>query len=294
MSRFKYAASFRRLLQAIEPKPKEVLSARRHLKNIKARLNKSFDIARVAIIGSHAKKTAVRNYSDVDILVVLRKKEVLWGGSIISSSTLLKHIRDDLFDRYPMTEVRRDTQAVAVRFASGGLGVDVVPAFFDAPLYGKHPIYYIPNGTGGWINTSPDAQLKYLNDTDDKYKGKLKNIIKLIKWWKYARTATISINSFYLETVLSNSCVRPGGTYSSILGDSFITLNGIGAMEIPDPLGISGLLDLANTSTKTIDALASINYSTEHSIRAKNAAMERDYDEAIRQWDIVFNGNFRV
>jgi predicted nucleotidyltransferase len=142
------ARRFNRLIANVQPGLTAVRRARLQFSQIQTRLNRSFRVARIVPIGSHAKNTALASYSDVDILAVLRRHEARWGGTYVSSDTFLRNVRDDLVDRYPATGIRRDGQAAVVHFAQGAYRVDVVPAIYFQAASSGHPIYRIPDGAG--------------------------------------------------------------------------------------------------------------------------------------------------
>jgi hypothetical protein len=286
------ASQFRVLLKNIAPQSVEVTRAKRHLNGIKARIAKAYPVARASIIGSHIKGTALRRLSDVDILLVLRRDAIRRGEGFISSGTLLKNVRDELRGRYPNTEIRRDAQAVAVRFGRGEHGVDVVPAIFGAPSATGHPVYIIPNGTGGWLDTSPDGQLKTLKAADEKSGGKLTSVIRLMKWWMFSRVQWIPLDATHLESVVVKMGVSRSSAYSTLLSNVFRTLQGRAGSAIRDPIGISGLLPIASTDAQKQEVLSAVRYAVDHSLRAVEAEEDGNHQEAIRQWKIVFNQRF--
>ena len=100
--------------------------AKAHLLTIRSRLSKSFDVGRFIPIGSYARKTAIRRYSDVDYMVQLKRNEVKWGGDIVKSSTVLRRVKADLEDRFIHTNIRLDQQAAVVEFGQGQHAMDIV------------------------------------------------------------------------------------------------------------------------------------------------------------------------
>ena len=84
------------LVARVGPQAGELSSAASHLATVRSRLLASFDVARILRIGSHARDTAIRWHSDLDMLAVLRRNEAKWGKSIVSSSTFLSRVIDDL------------------------------------------------------------------------------------------------------------------------------------------------------------------------------------------------------
>src|SRR5690606_24768753 len=98
-----------------------------HRREIETRLKNTLEVSKIEMIGSYARASAIRQTSDIELLVVLRNTEWQWGGSRKSSSTVLNRVREQLLSRYPNTAVGRDGQAIVVTF-SDGKSVDVVPS----------------------------------------------------------------------------------------------------------------------------------------------------------------------
>jgi DNA polymerase sigma len=82
------------LVRYIQPQPSELKAARSHRATVRQRLISSFDISKIVPIGSHSRDTAIRWYSDLDVMAILRRNEAKWGGSLVSSSTLITRVRN--------------------------------------------------------------------------------------------------------------------------------------------------------------------------------------------------------
>lgn len=280
------------LASRIQPQPGELKAARRHLLTVRKRLATSFDVSKIVSIGSHARETAIRRYSDLDVMAVLRGNEVKWGGDLVSSSTVLQKVRNDLQDRYIHTEVRRDQQAVVLDFADGEQSLDIVPALF-LRLEKLRPLYMIPDGNGEWLETSPEAHNHYFATAVKKSGGKLRKLIQLIKWWKYSREQPIPIQSFHLDLLFASSglCIgiRP---YTHCLYEAFKLLMERECRGFRDPLGISGVVYAAQTDAQWEVITKAAQYALAHARAAIVAEFSKDYVEANRQWSIVFNGEY--
>ncbi len=226
-------------------------------------------------------------------MLVLKVSEIRWGGSLKSSSTVLSEVRNQLRGRFYRTEVGRDGQAVVVDFADGGgeHPVDVVPAFFVKVE--KFPVFCIPDGEGRWIETSPQAHGKYIAQGDASCAGKLKRVAKLIKYWRVCRLAQIPLNSFHLELLLAQEGTCIGvKTYGQCLAQAFQLLASRNCRALQDPIGISGWIKAANTEAKQGQVQAAVQDSAIHALRALVAEQAGQTEEAIHQWDMVFNGKF--
>jgi hypothetical protein len=256
-------------------------------------LNRSFRVARVIPIGSHAKGTALKGYSDVDILAVLRRREARWGGAYVNSETFLRNVRVDLVERYPATEIRRDGQAAVVHFAQGAYLVDVVPAIYFQAAASGHPIYRIPDGAGGWQPTAPEIHAAYLAAADRRSGGKLRHVVQLIKLWVHDRATALPLSSFHLEMILAAARTCEGVMpVSRALTLAFLLLESRAGAALRDPCGISGLILATETEAKRQLLTRSLESAADHARAAYEAEQSGDKDEAIRQWRIIFGQRF--
>lgn len=268
----------------------------RHRSTVSGRLKSSFELSQIIPIGSGARGSAIAQSSDLDLLVVLRRQEVTWGDRLMSSDSVLRNLRAELDGRFQQTELGKDGQAISVYFESGQYPVDVVPAAFSkmVQIGGRTiPVYIIPNGQGEWLVTSPAAHNSYIGSGDVRSGGKLKNVAKLIKYWRWCRTPEIPLNSFHVEMLLASENICAGvKTYPTCLAEALDKLAARKCRALVDPLGISGYIKAANTESKQERVVAAVADSAFHAGRAVAAERAGDVDEALRQWDIVFNGLF--
>lgn len=279
----------RRLIVKIQPRPNELQKAMLHSITIRKRLNKSFDLKKFMKIGSHLRGTAIRSSSDIDYIAVLARNNAKWGGKMINSATFLEKVRDDLNDRFKLTTVRRDMQAVVVHFGQGQHSMDIVPAIFSKFHRGK-PLYWIPDGNDDWIETSPELHNKFILTGKVKSGAKLVKVLQLLKWWKFSRSEPIPILTFHLDMLLASSDVCVGiKPYTRCLYEAFKLLKERECRGFRDPLGISGVIYAAHTDTQLEKVSQSVDYAFKHASSAMQAEAWKDYDEAKRQWNIVFN-----
>lgn len=81
-------------------------------------------------------------------------------------------------------------------------------------------------------------------------------------------------------------------SYTQCLVEAFQLLAERGGRALQDPVGISGLIPAANTDSKRSQLATAVRNAAFHAIRAWEAEAGRNTPEAVRQWDIVFNGHF--
>lgn len=282
---------FSALLLRIQPTEAERARAAQHIAVIKVRLKTVFDISTTRITGSAARGTSIRGGSDTDLFAVFRKVNFTRGGGLIGSDTVLDHVRRQLLMRYPSSDVGRDIMAVTVRF-SDGHQVDVVPALFDS-FRETHPVYLMPDGMGGWMQTAPSLHDQYIQKANSISGGKLRYVAQMMKYWRACRSPQIPISSFHLEMLLAQEGTCRGvKSYAACLRDTFRVLAARSCRDLQDPLGISGYIPAARTDNQREIASASIASSRNH----VNSAVELeavDSGESIRQWNLVFNYRFR-
>ena len=151
------ARRFQKLLASLAPNKTEVARTAKHFATVRKALKRRYEVVRAIRIGSHAKGTAIANFSDLDMLVVLRRPDLEWGRDPIQPTTLLDWIRSDLAVSFPRTKVRRDGMAVTLAFGGGAYAMDVVPALYVGHHDRGRPLYAIPTPDGGWRSTSPEA-----------------------------------------------------------------------------------------------------------------------------------------
>jgi hypothetical protein len=234
-------------------------------------------------------------------MLVLNIGEVRWGDGWKLSSTVLNNVRDQLQDRYTSTEIGRDGQAIVVDFADGQYSVDVVPAVyvgstpvsFIGNVVRNYPVYKIPDGEGWWMETSPLAHTRYLNLHNLRSRQKLYNLVKLVKFWRSCRFPHVPLSSFHVELLLAKQGICLGAkTYGQCLYEALAEIRDRAARALQDPINISGLVKAAATEVKQERILDAVSFSAAHAFSALKAEEAGDTKEALRQWDIVFNGQF--
>lgn len=286
--------AFNKLIARLQPTNVGVIKAKAHAQSIKARLQNSFKLKNHIFMGSTARQTAIKGYSDVDLLAVLPRDALKWGNGWISSDTFIRNVRNDLDNRFHATEVRRDKQAVVINFGGGAEPVDVVPAVFhEFKTAHKVPVFLIPNGDGGWLETVPAAHNNYIKAAMERSGGKLARTIQILKHWRNCRTPPIPLASIHLELLLASSGICAGPkSYARCLFESFQLLHKRECRGLHDPTGLAGVLYAVHTDSQAERLVNAVGHALDHSKWALMAEGGKDWREAIRQWNIVFNGGF--
>ena len=284
--------SFQLLIGRIQPLETELQAARQHLATIRTRLETEFEVSKCFPIGSFARGTSIRGFSDTDLLAVFRKTAFTWGDNLINSDTALEKVRVALAERYPNSDVYKDGIAIAVSF-SDGRHVDVVPGVFDSMYKEKWPVYLIPDGSGTWMQTSPSLYDAYLSEANTASGSKMIYVAQLMKFWRECREPRIPLSSFHIEMVLAYEEVCKGvKSYADCMLEILRSLARRECRAMRDPYGIAGNIPAVKTASQRERALASVTNSRDHAESAVSADLRSDLAEARRQWDIVFNTKF--
>jgi hypothetical protein len=199
--------------------------------------------------------------------------------------------------RFKFTSIGKDAQAVVVSFGAGTQVVDVVPAFWNgmakSDLVKKNrPLFTIPDGSGGWFETSPQAHRTYIENEDEASGGRLRRTAQLIKFWG-TRRGHVMLTSFHVELLLAHSgiCRAPGG-YAQYILEAFELLASRQCRAFQDPLGISGFIPAARTTAQVKDVLAAVRTSLVFARLAREAELSRNVVVAYAYWNRVFKGGF--
>jgi|GEM_PF-768054 len=284
--------NFGRLIRKVQPTEGELKKAKSFSLSCRKRLTKSFDLKKFQRIGSHSRCAAIKLHSDLDFLVILARNEAKWAEKIVNSDTFIKKVSQDLNGRYVHTVVRKDKQAIVINFGRGQNSMDVVPGIFKG-FDNKHPVYWIPDGIGNWIETSPEAHNSFIREENIRSGQKLTKVAQLIRYWKHCRSTSIPISSFYVDLLLASSGVCIGvKSYPEIMCQFFKLMADRGCRGLRDPLGISGVIYAVQTDNQAKVLVSAIENSLEHARKAILADNSKRFVEANNQWSIVFNHEF--
>lgn len=286
---------FSTLLERIAPLAAEVEARASHAKVIRQALVSEFgDVSRLELIGSHTRRTAIRGYSDVDFLAVLKKRSVTRGESLVQPSTVLGRVKNALEDRLSGYGTRLGIRgpSVTIEFSQGP--VDVVPGFYNGTTaLDGYPVFAIPDAMGAWQDTSPQRHGKFIKEENERSRYTLSPTIRLLKRWKYSRNPAVPCLGFHIELLLAKEAVCVGARkYGECLLDAFRLIRDRDGSQLNDPLGISGRIPAVYTDAQASSLYKAAAYAADHAARAVDAEEGGNVDEAYRQWQIVYNQEF--
>lgn len=277
------------MLKRIQPTGGETQAAGRHFDTIRTRLETVFTVKKFFAAGSFSRETFIRGRSDVDVFAQVTLDEIRWGNERKSSFTVLDNFRKQIEARLPNTRVGRDVHAIVVEFSD--MDMDVVPAAWAGfSAQHKRPLYLIPDGNGGWMESNPEIHNAYIESKNLESRGKLRAVAQLFKFWRGCRNATIPISSFHIEMVLASEGICTGvKSYAECMTELLQKMAERDCAGIRDPKGISGNIAATKSEAQRATALAAVRQSRDC---AKSALQFESYGvtaEALQQWDYVFN-----
>ncbi len=287
------ARLFAHLLDRLEPVGTELDARSKHRGTIEQGVRGAYPaISKVEVIGSHTRGTAIRRFSDVDYLAVLRRQDLMRNGMLVQSSTVLTNLRNALAKRFPYTQVRIDGPAVVVAFAEGDGAVDVVPAYWTRPLSASdgYPVYGIANGDGGWVITTPQRHSAYINQRHVKHANRLRGVLRLLKGWKHRLGSPTPFLGFHVELLLAGMAPPPVMGYAGLLRNAFRVIVTNQGRPVSDPMGVAAPVPLARTPVQRTAVQNQALAAWRRADAAIAAEASGNENEAMRLWQLVFDG----
>ena len=281
---------FEIFLERLIPLPSERNKAVSHRGSVRSCLTTNFKCSSFFETGSFGNQTGVRHYSDTDYFAVCPAQD-LTG----KSNYVLRKVKEALqFTFHRTSGIKVNSPSITISFGKhASENLEIVPCFyntlFETPI-GKRKAYAISNGKGEWMLSSPKAHKDYVELHNKRLNGKLKQLIRLVKAWKYYNN--VPINSFYLELRITKfSESKKKINYKIDLYGIIKKLYDIQLASIQDPMRVSGVIDACDTYGKKKEALSKLTTAFS---RAKKAYIYRDtnLDKCFYWWNLFFNKKF--
>lgn len=139
--------------------------------------------------GSFTRKTilprSVDEKSDVDYMVVFA------DGGEYTPQTYLDRLKRFAEKCYKTSEVHQSSPTVVLEL--NHIKFELVPAYKEYSDY-----YYIPDGKGGWMYTSPNSFNTQLTEANNNNNYLIKPVIRLLKYWNIAKNHR-ELSSYAME-----------------------------------------------------------------------------------------------
>lgn len=195
------------IVAEIEPTSNQKEGARRshnHLRDLLCTGQMKNRIIDHYLSGSYARDTAIRPLDDVDIIFVVDPKpwldgwQALYDTVLPEPSKILDSFANAIRYRYPVSSVYG--QRRSVRLSLEHLDIDVVPAVRVSPLDPR--VIKVPDSDSNkWILSAPKIHEEKATNVNKKNNGKIKPLIKLLKFWNGNLPSTVKMKSFVIETM---------------------------------------------------------------------------------------------
>ena len=156
-------------------------------KSVTRRLNKDLwqnesDIAHSRYVGSYGRNTAIKGFSDLDMVFELPLGLYYQYNRHIGNgqSALLQVIRDSIRRTYPMSAISGDRQVVVVTFQHDPT-LEVMPVFRN-----RDGSYTYPdaNSGGSWKTTNPRPEIEAIRLRNHQCNRNLVPLCRMMRAWK--------------------------------------------------------------------------------------------------------------
>lgn len=267
-------------------------------------------------MGSFARKTQIRPLDDVDQMIIFSAKgstanldtsqwnqvfvnvpdsapelKKMDGENGLSSIKVLNYLKQLLngISQYQSADIKRSQQALRLELSSYDWGFDIVPGFRTVDDEQGYYYYIIPNGNGTWEKTDPRIDRQNLTEYQKETPIDLREVVRIIKYWRKAHNAVCKLNSYALETtVLDFIDTNPIYSNSREFIENFLLYLSKAVLgSVQDRKGIQGDLN----SLDYIDRLEiqeKAIYYHDMIKEANNYESESMSEQAIKSWTNFF------
>jgi len=278
------AASFDKFRENIELSGDHRETANKRRDSIVSLLSKTFDIVEAFPSGSIPRYTALRDYADLDVFVVLHYTQHIKDRK---PSQVLKAVRDALADY--TTSVRRNGQAVTLKLRTWP-SVDIVPVSFTPDASGSVAHYNVPDTNEEvWIPSNPKTHSEDMSTANLAYGTVFKRIVKMIKWWNHQHSSYLQ--SYHIEVMSLH-------TFSSTLSEYpwnvYQFFNSACTLILGNLWHRYGNVDGYLTPTARAEALTRLKVAKKKALDAWWATCppNSDHEKAIGLWRQIFGDKF--
>ena len=190
------------LVSQVEPTATQKDGAQRSHRFLRETLNTGQMANRISesyLSGSYARDTAIYPLDDVDVIFEIQANA--WPTDLLaghpSASAVLETFASAIRYRYPVSSVYGQRRSVRLQLYH--LDIDVVPAISASE---DRKLILVPDReTGGWVKSSPKRHSENATRINQRYSGRFKPLVKLLKLWNSKLPETVRCKSFLLETM---------------------------------------------------------------------------------------------
>lgn len=293
---------FMKRLELTEPERDKVSRQQNELRNrLRANLN---GIVRDILVGSYARRTAIRPLNDIDLFLEL-DPEVHGAYRGREPQVLLEVVQRALRACYPSTPLaagpatRIQGRSVNIEFSGTGIGYDVIPAFrvrgAGGGATGDH--YEIPNRSRqNWIKTNPEVHGQLLIAANERAGGMLNRLIKAAKHWNRAHASSAGdkpLRSFHLEVMAYEAFQAKPRDERRGLYELLDFLSRRVTSACLDPARLGPNLDADLTPSERRRAQETLHESAQLALKALHHEERGQDQEAYKLWRQLLGPEFK-
>lgn len=179
----------------LQPSPSQRNRADLRSRRLSELLAESNNIAECRLVGSFTRSTAIRRYSDTDILAVFDPAKV----DSKNPKDLLA-LTEQIIKPLGRTVIRSPI-TVSLQYPDWP-NVDILPGFAAGGR--EREGFHIPTEAGTtWQLYSPGQHDRIVSDASKRLGSRLKKLIRIIKWWNY--TNGTFLKSYEIEEFVVNA-----------------------------------------------------------------------------------------
>jgi len=280
--------AFQKFKSRLELSKTEQDDASRRQQDVRAVIDKDFDIEKSFLTGSYGRNTKTKPLKDVDIFFVLgegenwRKRE--------APSEMLEAFKKTLIAKYGANKVDVDhpnRRCVTVEFDSAiptaaedgqVLSIDAVPAFDTGGAY------EIPDRIlGRWIKTDPTVHKQKATEKNADLGGNWVPLVKMLKAWNRAHGKPIK-PSFLIEVMALDLITAPFGSFPSEVRRFFSAAFDAVEDNWPDPAGYGPPVSDQMNGIQLQTAKQALRDAEKLSARASKLEQQGKQGEALCAW----------
>jgi len=266
--------------------------------------------------GSFARNTKIRPLDDIDLMLTFSGEGTTYNAieygqnyllyvpesakflrklcnvdGTLNSIKLINKIVSSLnnIEQYKSSDKHRRQEAGTLNLSSYEWVFDIVPAFYTDTKY-----YLIPDGQSGWKATDPNIDQQRVSDINNKYEGKVLQLIRTLKYWNN-RALMITIPSYLFENLVLNF-TEGRNSLSEHLDINLINfwhyLKSAIYNPVNDPKRFQGDLNTLSIAERMGIATRANDAFTKGYDAFKLETEEKDQHKAINKWAEIFGDNF--
>lgn len=201
------SAAFKAFLDNIKVSTKRAEKISNRYREITKKLNQRFretdsESVNCLQVGSYGRYTGVKGISDLDMLYIM--PDSLWERYRDDPSGLLSEVKEALIERYPNTDIRKDTLVVVVDFTD--FKFEIQPVFVCQEGNDSVDSYKYPTTKdgGSYKLTKPRHEQKAMTEFCKNHGTHHRLLCKMLRAWK--NNVGLSISGLLIDTLAYNFC----------------------------------------------------------------------------------------